>query len=377
MKRNSTVFFFVLLAVLMYSSISSAAPIDISGQVCDASWLTNHSAGTDFTITDDLYVCCGKTRIWSGVEITVEKDASDPIEVHVGYDSSYCTCTCGFLEGEGRLQFDNNITVSSDEGSPAAGDWGGIHFYDSTYENTVNGTTFRHGGNNNYMSNPAKSTLYIYGDNTEITNSVVRDSMFNGVYFDGGVTQNTDQLKDSEIYDCGSTTGNGDVGYGVKIGYGAVVEINGTCIHDNLVGGIGTGGATLYLYDSHVEDNEGVGILSGSWDDVTIEDTFINGNGETGQLHGFVTYHAGIIITGSDVDFSITDSCLYGNQLGDDDNYEMVNLSDEAISAENVFWDSTSSATIDSYIYDDNENVNSGAVDFTPYDTSCSLSSCQ
>ncbi|MBC8181446.1 right-handed parallel beta-helix repeat-containing protein [candidate division KSB1 bacterium] len=56
-----------------------------------------------------------------------------------------------------------------------------------------------------------------------------------------------------------------------------------------------------------------------------------------------------------------------GNNIYGNAGYQLYNGQSNNITAENIYWGTADEVTIDSYIYDDNENVSNGNVDFSPW----------
>ncbi len=108
----------------------SAASCSVSGVIStDTTWSP---------ATCDPYIVSGSLEVRSGVTLTVEAGTTVRFDKHMGL------LVQGTLVARGTAE--NPITLTSNQGTPARGDWGGIHFTDSSVDATFDGSGAYAGG---------------------------------------------------------------------------------------------------------------------------------------------------------------------------------------------------------------------------------------
>jgi hypothetical protein len=188
LKRN------LLLIFLFCISFLANAQTNVSGFI---------NANTTWTLAGSPYIVVGNALLSHGYTLTIDPG------VVVKFDTGRVLQIDGELIAVGTAA--NRITFTSNQTNPAAGDWGKIHFADTSIDavfdtagNYVSGCVMKYcnalygGGigfgiihnersmpyfSNCRIENSLKNGIYAYGDYYRIDSSVVKDCQEYGLYF--------------------------------------------------------------------------------------------------------------------------------------------------------------------------------------------------
>lgn len=297
------------------------------------------SFDTTWTATDSPYVVTGSILVEEGVTLTIEPG------VLIKFNSGKGIRIDGELIARGTET--ESIVFTSNQSSPAPGDWVNILFTDGSVdavfdedENCLNGSimqycTVEYGGgvdnpvlkivssspyiNHCIITNNGNSGIYVSDGSLKITNNVINENSpecgdentpeyGGGIYISSGTVNISGNTISNNVAH-GRFTHYIGYGGGIYIGSGTVTITNNTISSNRASsrwqdtpgygGGIYIGGGTVTISNNSISDNEahghrsrGGGIYIGSGT-VTVSNNIISNN----EVAGFSCYGGGIYIS--------------------------------------------------------------------------------
>ncbi|MDP2936785.1 MAG: hypothetical protein Q8O86_09880, partial [Dehalococcoidia bacterium] len=186
----------VLLITLLAIGIGAHPDVRVSAASCSVSGVIS----TDTTwspTTCDPYIVTASVVVPSGVTLTIEAGTT------VKFDSLKGLLVQGTLVARGTAS--NAITFTSNQATPAKGDWGNIHFMDSSTDATFDGSGNYAGGSivqyaiieyAGYVGvGTAIGALTIEASSPYIDHNTIRNNRASGIYASASgalrVTNNT------------------------------------------------------------------------------------------------------------------------------------------------------------------------------------------
>ncbi|MCP4805385.1 MAG: hypothetical protein GY913_09230 [Proteobacteria bacterium] len=143
----------------------NGCPVEHCGYITsDETWL----ASVPHTVTCELYIEGSGAPV-----VTIEDGAT--VSFDAGYGLRVGGVNPGALYADGSV---SGITFTSNEASPAAGDWDGIHFGDDTVigDTMLSGVTVEYGGGNGYGG------VRVNGADVALEDCLIADNANHGVY---------------------------------------------------------------------------------------------------------------------------------------------------------------------------------------------------
>ncbi len=252
----------IFIAALFILSIVSAT--DVSGVI---------SSNTTWSISGSPYTVTGNVLVNSGVTLTIEAG------VTVKFDADKSLQINGELIAQGTSS--NKITFTSNQSSPAAGDWGRIFFSESSNDAVFSSGTYQSGCIMEYCDisygGGTESSGQIHADRSHIflKNCTVKYSGNTGVYvYKSSLTIESTDVKNS------NSSGVGLSGYG---GGTTDLSVNNCTFSNNAGSGlyygadVASGSATIE--NSEALNNAGTGFsLNDLTRGVTLNKNIIFGN---------------------------------------------------------------------------------------------------
>ena len=183
------------------------------------------SSNTNWTLSGSPYIVIGGVLVSSGVTLTIEPG------VEVKFDSELSLQIDGEIVAIGTES--NMITFTSNQISPAAGDWGYILFTDSStnaiYDPTGNYTSgcILEYCIVEYAGGTVQGAVRVENSGPFIKNTIISDNLSVGVFSSSGNLQISDCLIESNT--------NSSCGGGIKISGGSIDLLN-TNIRNNISG---------------------------------------------------------------------------------------------------------------------------------------------
>ena len=285
----------ILVSVLSLFSIVSAT--DVSGVI---------SSNTTWSTSGSPYIATGNVLVNSGVTLTIEPG------VTVKFNDGKLLQNKGTLIAQGNSG--NRITFTSNQISPAAGDWGSIDF-----ESDMTASTYD--GSDNYTGGSILEYVdVLYAGGTEYEGAVnirstdlyinqisVKYSASYGINMEKSTTSSVGltKIENSTISDNGGT---GIYCQGYQ--YNIQITVNNCTVQNNQGGGISTGsgdhgGTHIFKHTNNlVTGNSGTGISAMANGTQTVEDNIISsntGNGIRLRGNGTYTVNRNIVVNNSNV----------------------------------------------------------------------------
>ena len=247
---------------------SASGPTYVSGPI---------TSDTTWTLANSPYIVIGGVLVNNGVTLTIEPG------VTVKFDSGFALQIDGTLIARGTS--DNTITFTSNQTTPAAGDWGYILFSDSSTDATYDGNGDYTGGCIleycivEYAGASSNAAIKAKSSSPFLSNGIIKNNSGDGIHADNAVE--TMQICNCTINNNG---GNGISGGEGVYGTGAGFKITHCTIEDNEGTGIFIYSNQLVTIDScSIERNLGGGIsVSGREGNFVISKCVVNNNSETG-----------------------------------------------------------------------------------------------
>ena len=320
---------FAVLAIGIVN-VSGSGPTYVSGLI---------SSDTTWTVADSPYIVTGSILVEEGVTLTIEPG------VVVKFNSGKGMRIDGELIARGTET--ESIVFTSNQSSPALGDWVNILFTDSSVDavfdedgNYLNGSIMQYctveygGGGDNpvlkivssspcidhcIITNNGNSGIYVADGSVKITNNVINENSpecgdentpeyGGGIYISSGTVNISGNTISNNVAH-GRFTHYIGYGGGIYIGSGTVTITNNTISSNRASsrwqdtpgygGGIYIGGGTVTISNNSISDNEahghrsrGGGIYIGSGT-VTVSNNIISNN----EVAGFSCYGGGIYIS--------------------------------------------------------------------------------
>ncbi|MDP2661951.1 MAG: right-handed parallel beta-helix repeat-containing protein, partial [Dehalococcoidia bacterium] len=233
---------------------ANAAACSVSGSVsADTTW---SPAGCD------PYIVSGSVVVPTGVTLTIAPGTT------VKFDSLKGLLVQGTLVARGTAG--NPITFTSNQGTPAKGDWNSIHFTDSSTDATFDGSGSYVGGSIiqyaviEYAGSPgATGTLYIEASSPYIDHNTIRNNGAKGINAagNGALRVNNNTIT-------GNTTSYSDGGGGgIYVNQGAVTINNNTITGNTALASGNAGGifaiGTVTITNNTITGNTASGICGG------------------------------------------------------------------------------------------------------------------
>lgn len=254
------------------------------------------TADTVWSVPNSPYILTDEVRVEDGQTLTINP----------GVEVKFSSGTNLQIDGQllARGDTDNPITFTSNEGTPAQGDWGSIIFTDSSIDATfvddvytggsiIENSVIEYGGGQQF------GAVRTIGAEPFIVASTIRNNANSGIYGSGRVENCTITDNEGGIYALGTAdiidntiTGNGPVWSGIYTDR-STVTIRDNLIKNNVgrdAGGINCFVSTATITGNTVETNEangdfssggGIRVYSGTAD---ITDNLIIGN--TAEVNG-------------------------------------------------------------------------------------------
>jgi len=247
------------------------------------------SSNTTWTLENSPYIVTGNVLLNEGITLTIEAG------VTVKFDADKVLQINGELVAQGTNG--SEITFTSNEASPAAGDWGKISFLDESVDASFSGTTYTSGCILEYCTIEYGSGVLLNLGNPFINYCTVR-------YMDGvGIYMNShdyDSNRNATIRITNNTIHNNTKGIRTY-GYGTVTIDNNT-VRNNTDGGIGAVSYDCTVSNNTIKNNTGPGAITSSAGG-TFTNNIITGNTNSNGDGGGIDAYAG--------DFS--NNIIYGN----------------------------------------------------------------
>lgn len=360
--------------------ISASGPTYVSGII---------SSNTTWTAEDSPYIVTGSILVEEGVTLTIEPG------VVVKFNSAKAMQIDGELIAQGTEA--EPIVFTSNQSSPASGDWCNIVFtdisVDATYDedgNYLSGSimqycTVEYGGGSDTpaiktissspfidhcnVKNNGYSGIRVNHGSPKITNSNISNNL--GYYpyiYGGGIYIDKGEVTISNNIISGNSAQRGGGIY--TCGIGTVTLITNNTITDNSATHLGGGihaieGSMIKISGNIISNNsatDGGGIWYGGLEGtMTISYNEIVGNGAT-------TGKGGGIHIGSAADLDLV--WINYNNVHDNIPYDVYNANpcgSPDANATNNWWGTTNEAEIQAHIYDWYDDASLGIVDYIPY----------
>ena len=276
-RKEKALVFAVLFAMLAFLSVGCAsAATYVSGPI---------TSDTTWTLANSPYIVVGSVLVNNGVTLTIEPG------VTVKFDSGLALRIDGTLIAQGTS--DSMITFTSNQTTPAAGDWGYILFTDSSTdasydvnENYTGGCilqycTVEYGGG----AEGINGMIRIESSSPFIDHCIIKDSVKSGIDIDSGspnISFNTIENNSNGIFLINSnsivndnTIRNNSVFTSDKKSFPASgsVEINNNTISNNE--GLGIGSGTYVTSTGFLDIGSGIFVNGGN---VSILNNIITSN---------------------------------------------------------------------------------------------------
>jgi len=293
---------------------------------CEVSGLIN----TDTTWSPsacDPYIVTGNLSVRPGVMLTIEPGTT------VKFNSPKVLAVAGTLVARGTAE--SLITFTSNQSSLAAGDWGYIHFADSSTDATFDGDGNYTGGSIiqyaviEYAGGASVSdngALRIEASSPFIDHNIIQDNQDDGIHIwsasaphitgNNITTSSGDGIhaNDSDVTISGNTTAR-NAGYGIHVRYGFHNQSRTAAISNNTV--TRNTGYGIHVYYDHWNDNNvatisdntvtnnigpGISVYYNLWDDnntAKVSGNTITGNSASngGGIHVDYSYNDNITVT--------------------------------------------------------------------------------
>jgi len=369
---------FAVLAIGIVG-VSASGPTYVSGII---------SSNTTWTAADSPYIVTGNILVEEGVTLTIEPG------VVVKFDLGKAMQIDGELVARGTEA--EPIVFTSNQPTPAPGDWVNIVFTDSSVDATYD-------ENGNYLSGSIMqycTVQYGGGSNTPVLKIVksspfidfciVRDNAFTGIWVELG----SPKISNNRIINNSGSKGGGIYAYTYQ---GAALTISQNTISHNSAnsgGGIHTYGGTVNIRGNTIGHNtaqRGGGIYIDR-SEVTINGNVIIDNSASQEGGAIYTYYycavaisyntiinnsisqadgkgAGVYILRSQTLTSGEPTINYNN-IYNNTPYDVCNSNEAGtpdVDATNNWWGTTDESTIQAHIYDWLDDASLGIVDYIPY----------
>lgn len=266
MNRLST----LIISLFLFVTVS-LSQTNVSGII---------STDTTWTLGGSPYIGTDYVLVNSGVTLTIEAG------VTVKFESGKSLQNKGTLIARGTSG--NEIIFTSNQTTPAAGDWGSLAFLNETEDATFD-------GNGDYSSGTileyakvlygggsgASGAVVITNSAIYINNVTVQHSASKGIYFNKSIGGTVPVTK----IEYSTISNNGGIGvYGDCYQYIVSITVDNSIIKNNVGGGISTGGGdaggthTFTFTNNIIENNTGAGINGNANGTQTITSNIINNN---------------------------------------------------------------------------------------------------
>ena len=275
---------------------------------------------TTWTLANSPYIVIASVEVWPGVTLTIEPG------VTVKFDSEKKLQVNGELIARGTSS--NPITFTSNQFSPAQGDWGNIEFSDGSVNATFDGNGDYTGGNIlqycivEYGGSDVESAVHAPNAAPYIDHNIMRSNRARGIQATGlaatPVIISNNIVSGNYVYNFAHGTYSDAYGGGIYAYYGTVM---GNTVSGNTAVGYDVFGGGIYAYYSTVTDNIvsgntawGGGMFGSSYgggiyaSSSTVTSNTIKGNSATGTCE--YAYGGGIYAS---------DSTVTSNTVGDNE----------------------------------------------------------
>ena len=410
----------LLIATLVASFLLPAVPLTVSADTTVGGQITSD---TIWTKANSPYIVTSNVLVTEGVTLTIEPG------VVVKFESGKAIQIDGELIARGTEV--EPIVFTSNQASPAPGDWCNILFTDSsidaTYDeegNYLSGCilqycTVEYGGSGDapavkivssslfidhcIIANNNSSGIYVDGGSAKITNNIITNNASTGIYGD-----EFDEL----TINCNTISSNASEGICARAHPGATLIIGGNTVANNSGGGVysdifdesvvSMSGNTI-SHNSAAECgggiqcwNQGVVTISGNVisnnsaklggeiyansGTVIISGNTISNNSASDNGGGIYAEGTATIISHNEITGNSTGSGIYiyrygqptinYNHISDNAPYDVYNEKEAGATVVDVthnWWGTTDEATIQAHIYDWYDDASLGIVDYIPY----------
>ncbi len=271
--------FIPFLAVTLPAVVS--ADTEVSGII---------STDTTWTLSDSPYIVTGSVLVNSGITLAIEPG------VIVKFNGNVSLQIGGTLIARGTGT--DNITFTSNQPAPAAGDWGYIFFTDSSTDATYDADGDYTGGSileycvieyAGGVYSGHREALLMSNAHPFINSCTIRDNAAPGI----SASDLTGTLKIIN-----STINNNTRGIRVSGGSASDLTIINSTINNNTYNGISVSGGTVTISNNIISGNGSSGVDAGGT--VTISNNIISDNGSGVYAGGTVTISNNAIINNNE-----------------------------------------------------------------------------
>jgi parallel beta-helix repeat protein len=337
--------------------------------------------------TCDPYIVTGNVSVQPGATLTIQPGTT------VKFDSLKALAVAGTLVACGTEG--NPITFTSNQSSPAKGDWAYIHFANSSADASLDRDCSGHGSGSiiqyaviEYAGGASvgdNGALRIESSSPIIDHNTIQDNNSNGIcLWDSGaaprITNNTISgnsgngiVAGTFVNSKATISGNTVTGHS---GRGIYLD-EGVTINDNVVTGNSGGGiyvdSSATIRGNTISNNSastGGGIYAGGYGSAPA----ISGNVIVNNTASLTNIGGGIYVA-DDSNPIINNNDLYGNMSGNpanvpNDLYNGNEYGQPDVNAENNYWGTTDSAVIEDHVWHFLDNSTLGIVDYIPFRSS-------
>lgn len=379
------------LSGLLFFGTNTIGASDIENIGINTRGQTIISTDTTWTISNSPYVVEGNVLVNQNVNLTIQPG------VIIKFDEDIYLRVDGTLYAVGTES--QMITFTSNNKSPAPGDWGGLRFESTSVNSILKYCIIEYGDGTNGggINNAAKDLKISY---CRIENNYANEG--GGIFNSGAITLVYSEILGNSVYASGagiSNTGSLDIihntfsnnyagasGGGIMITDGSVTIIN-SIFFNNSAGEVGGGGAIYsggsVIMSSNIVSNNtawaGGGVLTNDDGSVIVSNTIISNNsakrgggiynlGSTKIVYSTISgnlateYGGGISSESSNL-LNIKNSNINNS------NYNIYLTSSLNVNAQNNWWGTANTDLIDQTIYDFFDNFDLGKVIYNPFQT--------